>query len=172
MDDPAREVSSVIESLLAAPSPDRLNETLQQYYTSDAAFEHPLCRVASRPQSIKAIANIYLWYHTIADVVKTDVKSVAFDEANSRLYLDVTRIVNLRITPFKPVRLRLIIVLNLAKGRDGKLRIRKQEDLYQPESLALFGLPGSSSLVLILKHTATFACNVAVQLARTVGMFR
>lgn len=48
MQDPLREITGVVKSLVECRDATEQKVTLQRYFTHDACFDHPLCTVASR----------------------------------------------------------------------------------------------------------------------------
>ena len=59
MEDPAKEISSIVQQLVATDSPNVQKAALETYMTSDVAFRHPLCAVESEPNSRDSLLGIY-----------------------------------------------------------------------------------------------------------------
>lgn len=59
MQDPAREITGVVELLAASVSPDLQESAFQRYVAADATFRHPLCKVETGVRSRDNILAIY-----------------------------------------------------------------------------------------------------------------
>jgi len=59
MEDPAREITSVVYQLTATDSPDVQKAAVERYMTSDVGFQHPVCSVKPGPNSREAVLGIY-----------------------------------------------------------------------------------------------------------------
>jgi hypothetical protein len=59
MENPVKEIKSVVYQLTATNSPDIQKATLESYMTSDVAFRHPVCSVKSGPNSRDTVLGIY-----------------------------------------------------------------------------------------------------------------
>lgn len=76
MESPRDEVASVITLLTTAVSPDIQRATLQKYFTRDAAFRHPLCRVDSSYNSRESLLGVYQWYRVLSPKIDLTVNHV------------------------------------------------------------------------------------------------
>jgi hypothetical protein len=65
MNDPVREISSVIYQLTATDSPDVQKATLEKYMTADVGFRHPVCEVKPGPNSRDKVLGIYQYALTV-----------------------------------------------------------------------------------------------------------
>jgi hypothetical protein len=59
MNDPERDISTVVYRLTTANSPDIQKATIEKYMTSDVAFRHPVCQVNSGPNSRNQVLGIF-----------------------------------------------------------------------------------------------------------------
>ena len=59
MEDPKKEIEEVFSKLTMAPSATIQASALARYYTSDAGFRHPLCRIPCAPGSRDQLLGIY-----------------------------------------------------------------------------------------------------------------
>ena len=59
MERPQDDLGNIVQRLLSTDSPDMQKEMVLKYFTEDASFSHPLCRVESAPNSRDDILNIY-----------------------------------------------------------------------------------------------------------------
>jgi hypothetical protein len=59
MEDPAKEISSIVQQLVATDSPNVQKAALETYMTPDVAFRHPFCAVESEPNSRDSLLGIY-----------------------------------------------------------------------------------------------------------------
>ncbi|KAF2134560.1 hypothetical protein P153DRAFT_4623 [Dothidotthia symphoricarpi CBS 119687] len=163
MENPVKEISGVIHLLTQSP-PSIQRETIETYFTPNASFTHPFCRTGSWGSksglsSRFLIQTIYRWYKIMSPNIDITVRSVAFDEPNLLLYVQIFQIFRAWIVPFyyAPVNLTTVITLQRNEG-DGKYYIAEQNDLYQVDQFVKFVAPGSWVLVWLLQFWATFFC--------------
>lgn len=69
------EIPEIIHKLTQGP-PSVQEKTVVEYFTPDAAFIHPLCRVARGPYSRLLILAIYRWYKILSPTIEIEVHSV------------------------------------------------------------------------------------------------
>ncbi|CEH13503.1 hypothetical protein CBOM_01423 [Ceraceosorus bombacis] len=163
MQDPAREVKNVVKGLIEAPTAAAQSKVLKTYFAPDASFDHPLCAVASSPNSRDGgVLPIYQWLRCMF-TPHIDVHSVALDKDNNKLYIDATQTLVPSISLLAAIRApacRLIVVLFLQRGADGRFYIKRQEDYYEPQVLPGLIFPGLSPLIQIVKLIIGFNCWV------------
>ena len=84
MEYPTKEVREVIRKLTQG-TPEEQRETLGFYFTPDAAFEHPFCRITSFYKTIPFLGDIesrwllymiYRWYRFLSPEIILDINSV------------------------------------------------------------------------------------------------
>ncbi|KAK5989736.1 hypothetical protein PT974_07995 [Cladobotryum mycophilum] len=124
MEHPVREVAHVVETLCMG-SPQQQQDTLQNYFLSDASFTHPFCRVppfskgtipfAPETDSRWLILAIYRWYRIISPRIKLKVDSSVFDQRTGLLYLSIHQIFSLWFVPFHKADVNLVTVLQLVQ---------------------------------------------------------
>ncbi|KAE8215704.1 hypothetical protein CF327_g1062 [Tilletia walkeri] len=170
MENPVEEVANVVKGLVQAQDAAEQRAYMQKYFAPDASFDHPLVQVAPGPNSRDAgMLPIYQWLRCMFSS-KIDVHSAAFDENNNKLYVDATQFLIPSIPFFRPFfgpAARLVVVLTLQRGQDGKFYIKRQEDLYQPQVLPFGFLPGLGAAVSLVKRIAGLNCAI---LAGTVRL--
>ncbi|KAL2267659.1 hypothetical protein VTJ83DRAFT_4936 [Remersonia thermophila] len=125
MENPAREIESVVRSLTQG-SPDEQRNAIYRYYAPGAAFEHPFCRVPSfkgvhvpgigNVDSRALIAAIYRWYKILSPGTRLSIDSCAHDPQTQTLYLSLTQTFSIRFLPFHRAPVRLTSVLHLAEA--------------------------------------------------------
>ncbi|KAH8435139.1 uncharacterized protein LDX57_012768 [Aspergillus melleus] len=167
MENPVAEIPTVIRLLTQAP-PSLQEKTINRYFTSSAAFVHPFCQVWSYNDSRWAIKKVYQWYKVMSPRIELEVHSVAYDEANLKLYVQMSQIFTIWIVPFHvaPVTLTTVLDLttdsgdrNLTNGDKTLYYIQKQEDLYQPTQFVKFLFPHFGHWFVRLFHFfATLFC--------------
>jgi len=59
MNDPAKEITSVVLDLCTTDSPDVQMAALEKYFTQDVQFRHPLCFVKAGPNSKKEFIGVF-----------------------------------------------------------------------------------------------------------------
>lgn len=59
MENPAKEITSVVQQLTAAESPDVQKAAFEKYMAPDVSFHHPVCAVESGPNSREELLGIY-----------------------------------------------------------------------------------------------------------------
>ncbi|PWN88650.1 hypothetical protein FA10DRAFT_281115 [Acaromyces ingoldii] len=161
MQDPVREISSVVKGLVQARNATEQRDTLERHFAPDASFDHPLCTVVSGPNSRDAgLLPIYQWLRCMF-TPQIEVHNVGFDKEANKLFLDASQKLTPNIFPlsrvYAPV-VRLIVVLFLQRGADGKFYIKRQEDYYEPQTLPGKLVPGGELIVTSIKRIAAFNC--------------
>ncbi|KAG7124288.1 hypothetical protein HYQ44_020179 [Verticillium longisporum] len=86
MDHPVKEIRPIIKSLTQG-TPAEQQQTLETYFTPDATFAHPFCRVPSIPtyalpflpdtpvNSRLVMLFIYRWYRILSPHIDVDISS-------------------------------------------------------------------------------------------------
>ncbi|KAL1597308.1 hypothetical protein SLS60_008892 [Paraconiothyrium brasiliense] len=158
MESPAKEIAGVIHLLTQSP-PSIQCETIERYFTHDASFTHPFCRTGSFDNSRFLIRAIYRWYKILSPKIELTINSVAYDEPNLLLYVNITQVFGIWVIPFHRARVNLTTILSLKRNRgDDKYYIQSQNDLYQTDEFVKFVLPPSWILVWLWQFWATFFC--------------
>ncbi|KAF7986688.1 hypothetical protein HWV62_12699 [Athelia sp. TMB] len=199
MQDPRAELPTIISILTSTPSPSLQRATLHRFYTSDASFAHPVCRVSPGPNSRERILGVYQWYRVLSPVVKADILEVSWDRhpgghpngaihgaervgenvdakvngeigEGEHVYVQVVQWFKLRISPFAAAPARLTVRLTLRK--EGELYyIAAQEDFYHPADLAALLLPPITPLITLALSTAGLVSNLGARVAALVGFW-
>ncbi|KAL3480854.1 hypothetical protein BJX99DRAFT_205414 [Aspergillus californicus] len=165
MEDPVTEAPKVIH-LLTQSLPSLQELTIDRYFTPNAEFVHPFCRIWSLPGSRWGVKKIYQWYKIMSPRIELEVQSVAFDKENLKLYAKIFQIFRIWLVPFysAPVTLMTVLDLTTEPGETKSLPssseqgsklyyIQKQEDFYQPTEFVKFVVPfGIGSLMVMMWH--------------------
>ncbi|CAD6884569.1 unnamed protein product [Tilletia controversa] len=173
MENPVAEVADVVKGLVQAEDAAEQRAYMQKYFAPDASFDHPLVQVAPGANSRDAgILPIYQWLRCMFSS-KIDVHSAAFDEKNNKLYVDATQFLIPSIPfirPFWTRAARLVVVLTLQRGQDGKFYVKRQEDLYQLQVLPFGFIPGAGPAFSLVKRIAGLNCAILAGTVRlTIG---
>ncbi|KAL2810015.1 hypothetical protein BJX63DRAFT_331399 [Aspergillus granulosus] len=170
MEDPVAEIPDVIRLLTQSP-PSLQEETINQFFTSSAEFMHPFCRIWSCNGSRWAITKIYQWYKIMSPHIDLDVRSVAYDTENLKLYVTIFQVFSIWLIPFHRAPVTLTTVLDLttdpgderATAAQGKKRyyIKKQEDFYQPSEFIKFVMPIGGHFVIMMWHAFASLFSIA-----------
>ncbi|KAK0556752.1 hypothetical protein OC846_000940 [Tilletia horrida] len=162
MENPVAEISSVVKGLVQAQDAAEQRAYMQKYFAPDASFDHPLCQVASSPNWLRCMFNS-----------RIEVHSTAFDDQNNKLYVDATQwlIPSVPIVrPFWGPAARLVVVLTLQRGQDGKFYVKRQEDIYQVQVIPFGVVPGLGGVVNFVKRVAGLNCAILAGAVRlTIG---
>lgn len=75
MENPVKEISTIIESLVKG-QPSVQKSTLYTYFTADAQFTHPFCKTWSFDGSRYLMEYIYRWYKVMSPTIDLTVNSV------------------------------------------------------------------------------------------------
>lgn len=59
MNDPEKDIRTVVYRLTATESPDVQKATIEKYMTPNVSFRHPLCQVNSGPNSRNQVLGIF-----------------------------------------------------------------------------------------------------------------
>ncbi|EED19060.1 conserved hypothetical protein [Talaromyces stipitatus ATCC 10500] len=188
MEDPVREIRTVIKLLTQSP-PKLQASTIEKFFTPNASFSHPFCRTWSFNGSRWLIQAIYRFYKIMSPRIDLEVRSVAFDQDNLKLYVTISQIFSIFIIPFylAPVTLTTVLTLTTdpneyrgyldfersghddqsseetrVNGETTKYWISSQEDLYQTTEFVKFFLPfGIGVFLVFVWHVfATAGCVV------------
>lgn len=127
MENPERQINAVIQGLCARSMAEQ-EDTISCYFTPDAYFVHPFCRVPSF--SMKAfflgdrqfnsrdiIHFIYQWYRILSPHIDIRVESAVFDKKSQHLYAAVVQTFTLWFIPFSlwQAKVKLLTVLELSR---------------------------------------------------------
>ncbi|KAL1839051.1 hypothetical protein VTJ49DRAFT_1915 [Mycothermus thermophilus] len=125
MENPAREIESVIRALTQG-SPSEQRNAIYHYYAPGAAFEHPFCRVPSFKgvyvpgigdvDSRAFITAIYRWYKIMSPKIHLSIESCAHDPKTQTLYLSLSQTFSIRFLPFHRAPVHLTSVLHLTEA--------------------------------------------------------
>ncbi|KAH7118851.1 hypothetical protein B0J11DRAFT_78175 [Dendryphion nanum] len=158
MENPVKEISGVIHLLTQSP-PSQQRDTIETYFLPNASFTHPFCRTGRWNNSRFLIHVIYRWYKIMSPRIDITVRSVAFDEANLLLYVNISQIFRIWAVPFYSAPVELVTVIKLKHSRvDDKYYIESQNDLYQVDQFVRFVWLGGWILVRMWQFCATFFC--------------
>ncbi|CAK3801241.1 hypothetical protein DOTSEDRAFT_69674 [Lecanosticta acicola] len=162
MEDPIQEIPGVVHRLTQG-SPKQQEEAINNYFTSNASFSHPLCRTGSFEGSRQLIHAIFRWYKVMSPKIELSVNGVAFDETNLILYVNISQVFAIWLVPFHRAPVTLTTQLQLVRGSPSrKYYIQSQNDLYQADQLVKFFAPWGigQTFVLLVNFWATFLCVV------------
>lgn len=73
MQDPKRDIPSVIRTLCTTRDAAELEATVKKYFALDAKFLHPLCTANSRNE----ILGLFQWYRLTSPETKVEIRSVS-----------------------------------------------------------------------------------------------
>ncbi|CEO59666.1 hypothetical protein PMG11_04334 [Penicillium brasilianum] len=174
MDNPVAEIRTVIR-LLTQSTPSLQEKALERFFTTNASFVHPFCRVPSFNGSRWWVIKIFQWYKIMSPRIEMEVHSVAFDEDHQKLYVHMSQLFSIWLVPFHVAPVTLTTVLDLttdaanssapANGDHTRYYITKQEDLYQTSEFVKFLLPHVGYWLVLAWHLiATFFCILGVTL--------
>ncbi|KAK4505685.1 hypothetical protein PRZ48_003650 [Zasmidium cellare] len=173
MDDPIQDITSVVHRLTQG-SPKEQEETINEYFTTNASFTHPFCRTGSFEGSRWLIHAIFKWYKILSPTIELSVNSVAFDETSLLLYVSITQTFSIFFIPFYSAPVSLTTQLQLIrKSPSRKYYIQSQNDLYQTDQFVKFFAPwGIGVTVVLLWHFwATFACVMGAYLGQPITRY-
>lgn len=146
---------------------------LARFFTRNAAFVHPFCRVPSFDGSRWWIAKIFQWYKIMSPRIELEIHSIAFDEEHYKLYVHMSQIFSIWVVPFHVAPVTLTTVLDLTtdptqsdasvNGDHRLYYITKQEDLYQTSEFVKFVVPHVGHGLVVAWHLiATLFCLLGV----------
>ncbi|QIW94638.1 hypothetical protein AMS68_000156 [Peltaster fructicola] len=166
MEDPLQDISAIVHKLCQG-SPNEQKEALETYFTEDAAFYHPFCRVDSFPGSRGRLLGIFRWYKILSPKIELDIQSVAYDEIKQILYVTIHQVFSIwALLGLHRSNVVLTTKLQLKK-RKNKYYIQSQNDLYQTDQFMKFctipwGIGGL--FVIIWQWFATLFCVVLARI--------
>ncbi|KAG0247834.1 hypothetical protein BG011_000832, partial [Mortierella polycephala] len=167
-------VPFVISSLTQG-SPTEQEYILKTYFTPNASFQHPFCRVFSfsnvtipligEIDSRWVIWMIYRWYKILSPRIDLDVHSVVYDQKQQVLFVQISQVFSLWFVPFYKSHAQLITALHLHHApNDGKYYIHKQEDFYQVNEFVKFVWPFGDIVLAIWQFAMTLICIIGALL--------
>ncbi|KAI0159225.1 hypothetical protein BJ166DRAFT_325555 [Pestalotiopsis sp. NC0098] len=135
MDRPTAQIRGIVRDLCTQTIEDQ-QDALDQYFTPDAFFIHPLCRVPSfstkvfgyELNSLSFLKYIFQWYRILSPHIDLTVDSAVMDAHNSLLYLTIRQTFTLWFVPLSlwQANVKLVTVLTLDKRPvDGEGRLLK-----------------------------------------------
>ncbi|KAK6349662.1 hypothetical protein TWF696_005941 [Orbilia brochopaga] len=175
MENPVEEISSVIQNLTSTKTPYSLKvleSTLNEYFTSDASFAHPLCAIPPAPNSREYILGIYQWYKVLFVNVELEVLSIDFEQPSNKLYVGVRQACTFRYFK-RTATVELLTALSLRKARKHDkdvYYISRQNDLYQTEEWVHFLIPCGRPIIEILKLMVGIFCYYLSLIGLSLGM--
>ncbi|ETW76694.1 hypothetical protein HETIRDRAFT_455189 [Heterobasidion irregulare TC 32-1] len=173
MQDPAREIDSVVHQLTAAASPDLQKRAIHRFFAPDASFRHPLAHVPPAPNSRESILSIYQWYRILSPHIELAVSDIAYIPEQNTIYLTVTQKFHVRFVPFPPAPVRLLVRITLRPvSTDSEspilYHIASQEDFYHTDALAAIAFPPLAIPARMLLRLSAAACAVLARGAQVV----
>ncbi|KAH9475234.1 hypothetical protein JR316_0012345 [Psilocybe cubensis] len=171
MEDPIKEITSVVYQLTATDSPNVQKSAVETYMTSDVGFQHPVCSIKPGPNSRDYVLGIYQWYRVLSPHIEIKVESIVFDAKQCLLYLEGIQWFKMFFLPIKPAPARLIIRLTLRK-KDGLYYISQQEDFYHPEDFAALLVPVTAPFVRFGLTVGGVVSNILARGANMLGYWR
>ncbi|KAJ3505528.1 hypothetical protein NLJ89_g7366 [Agrocybe chaxingu] len=171
MEDPARDIYTVVYQLTATDSPDVQKAAVEKYMTPDVSFRHPLCEVKSSERSRDELLGIYVWYRVLSPKIDSQVDSVVYDKDKGLLYVEVVQWFKLVFLPVTPAPARLIIRLSL-RQQDGLFYIAEQEDFYHTDDFTALLVPPIAPFVKSFLVGSTKASNFFARTANFFGYWR
>ncbi|KAE8414796.1 hypothetical protein BDV36DRAFT_264276 [Aspergillus pseudocaelatus] len=120
MEDPVSEIPTVIQHLTQSP-PAQQAQTIEKYFTPDASFVHPFCRIQHFRGSRWVVQKIYQWYKVMSPRIEMKIHSIAYDSDNKKLYVTMSQIFTIWIVPFHVAPVTLTTVLSLTTNPNGYL---------------------------------------------------
>lgn len=139
MENPPAEIKDIVLTLCTKPRAEQ-QAALLKYFTPDAEFVHPMCRVppykagqpptlalfgykyklpvggsSSKLESRRALAGIFRWYKIMSPDIQIGFESVAWDEQTGTLFVALHQRFALWFVPFYAANVRLVTELSLRK---------------------------------------------------------
>eukprot|EP00918_Siedleckia_nematoides_P069529 GHVU01151619.1.p1 GENE.GHVU01151619.1~~GHVU01151619.1.p1 ORF type:complete len:177 (-),score=13.99 GHVU01151619.1:271-801(-) len=174
MDDPVAEIRDVVRGLTEPYEAKTIAVNVEKYFTENAVLKHPFVCVASASNSRDAIKGIYKILRVNSVNQKIEFHAVTFNEDKTQVALDLTEYMSPRyIFNTHRIALRLIVLLELIKGSDGKFRITKQEDNFPSDTpmISFPFIPGLAKVFNIVKSLAGFGTGLVGDFLLSKGWF-
>ncbi|KAI1083512.1 hypothetical protein F5B20DRAFT_595504 [Whalleya microplaca] len=126
MDNPETQIPRIIHSLTQGTTEDQ-HWALNKFFTPDAYFIHPFCRVPAfegyqvpfTSETIESrwfIFMIYRWYRILSPKIELSIESTSFDKKKNLFYTTIHQTFTLWFVPFSlwQAKVKLVTVLSLA----------------------------------------------------------
>ncbi|WFC98513.1 hypothetical protein MYAM1_001241 [Malassezia yamatoensis] len=175
MEDPRKEIAHVVKGLCSAKDANQQRDTIQTYFTADASFDHPMCSVASYPNSRDTgVLPIYQWLRIMFMDTLIDVHDIGLDPRTNKLFIKVTQTLRCNLALIRCLwapTVALVVELDLVKGKDQKYYIARQVDYYQIQEVLYIVFPFAKKLVVAIKLFTGFLCMIFALLFQLLGFW-
>ncbi|KAH9475349.1 hypothetical protein JR316_0012460 [Psilocybe cubensis] len=173
MQRPSVEIQAVIKMAHSSASPDIQKAAINKYFTSDAGLRHPLYNVKPGFLSREGVLGIYQWERALAPKIDVDIRDTfkVFDRLRGMVYVDLSLLLHVRLSPFKPVPFRTMSRYTL-RMIDGLHYICMQEDFAHPDDMAALILPPFTPMIKSLLSLNTMVSIVWGKWAQVFGVWR
>ncbi|RPD54553.1 hypothetical protein L226DRAFT_539301 [Lentinus tigrinus ALCF2SS1-7] len=174
MEDPAKEIDTVVRLVTGAMDPESQNAAALKYYAPDVTFRHPLSVVASAPDSRAELLAILDYYRIISPVI-VHIVHVAYAADTLTAYVDATQTFHIRWSPFKPAPARFFIRFKLrpvptpGEGTGTVYLIAEHEDFYHPDELMALFVPPLAPLIRWGLRVGAWACGLNARVLEALG---
>lgn len=165
------EISEIINGLIKA-RPSIQQATVEKYFIPSLSFRHPLCTVPSFRGSRWVYLKVLQWYKIMSPRIESEIHSIAYDEKNLKLYVNMSQLFSVWLWPFHMGSANLTAMLDLttdpgdwrSQGQGQKrYYVRRHEDLYQTCEIINFILPHvGHPFMIMMMGLATVVCVMGV----------
>lgn len=126
MNNPELELRAVILALTENDNPVKHKAAVDRYFTSDCAFVHPLCSLASGPNSREQLKNIYAVYKYFTRDIHIEIQKITVDSNCTRAVVELEESLSASFLPILRIKnLKIISILDFERI-DNKFYIRRQ----------------------------------------------
>ncbi|KAH9819224.1 hypothetical protein DFH28DRAFT_68411 [Melampsora americana] len=178
MDDPVKEIRDVVRGLTEPDAATEIAKNIEKFFTKDAIIQHPVVELARGPNSRDHLIGLYKIFRMFTIDQKILFHSVMFNEDLTSCAIDLTEHFHLRNIPLvssRDMKGRLLIILDIKKGDDGKYRISRQFDQpisdITPMGFVSQMLPGVGKLNQLIRESTTAWAGRIGNLFLSLGWF-
>ncbi|EMD35739.1 hypothetical protein CERSUDRAFT_138448 [Gelatoporia subvermispora B] len=177
MENPAKDISTVIQHLTSNTSPSLQTATVKRYFTPDASFRHALCAVPRSARSRDLILGVYKWYRFLSPHTRVDVQDIVYNDTHDppELFVRVLQVFHPRWSLLPPGHIPVLVQLTLkpeqSDGGQTKYLISSQEDFFHPVDLIAFAFPPGQWLAHFVIRLLSIACIIFVKVLGVLGIW-
>ncbi|EJU04617.1 hypothetical protein DACRYDRAFT_104501 [Dacryopinax primogenitus] len=170
MEDPAKELPEVVMLFTMASTPEVQQAAINKYFSKDASFNHPLCKIEHGTESREGILAVYQWYRILSPKISVHVDNCHWDPKSGKAFVAVTQTFHLWFSPWPGKPAKLLVRLTL-QDQNGKYYIVRQEDFYEPEELGYIVFPPLGYVIELGKYAGAAASILGVWGVQTASAF-
>uniref|UniRef100_A0A1D1YYK9 Zinc import ATP-binding protein ZnuC n=1 Tax=Anthurium amnicola TaxID=1678845 RepID=A0A1D1YYK9_9ARAE len=167
MEVPTRELPTLIKRLVTTDS----EEQLEEFFTSEVEFRHPLVIIQGSRDSRHKLFSLYKYCQVLTGPHQVEVHEVMFDPHKKVGFIHYTTKLHPLLFPYLTVAVRTMSHADFRVNKDGRWVISKMEDFISIEDLLNLVVPYSQPFVNYFKAIGGLAGISAGKVLEKIGWF-